>query len=154
MYPVHTSGMGKPLIAKRKASELTFWERLKEASEWGGIPCSPSQVATELSINPSAVSKYVDGKFPKKENINALAKRRGVRSEWLLSGLGEMVAEEALDAETLELLKIFRALPEDAKQRLLVNARYESTATTAITTGKREVLTEELIRLLEQHRRQ
>lgn len=138
---------------KKKPEEMTFWERLEVASDFCGIPCSPSDIARELGIGPSAVTKYLDGKFPKKERINALARKRGVRSEWLLSGQGDMIAEEELDEEAQELLRLFRSLPEEAKARLLASARYENTVSESISTGKREVLTDELIRLLEQTRR-
>ena len=132
---------------------MTFWERLQKASEWGGVSCAHSDVAKELGVGLPSITKYVDGGYPKKDRINALAKKRGVRSEWLLSGLGDMVAEEALDEDTLELLKLFRLLPDDAKQRLLISARHETNAATALITGKRQILTEELIRLLEVQQR-
>ncbi len=103
-------------------------------------------------MNPSAVTKYVNGGYPTKNRINALATKRGVRSEWLLSGQGDMVAEEALDEKALEMLKIFTSLPDDAQDRLLGSARYESIAAETIDTGKREALTERLIGLLESGR--
>ena len=140
-------------LPQRKDQELNFWERLKKASEWAGLPCSPSDIAAELDISPSAVTKYVNGAFPKKQNINTLAIKRRVRSEWLLSGQGDMVSERDLEPEAQELLQLFRGLDDDAKVRLLAAARYEHQVATTVNTGKRVQLTEELIRLLEEQRR-
>lgn len=109
-------------------------------------------VAKELDIWPSAVTKYINGGYPSKKNINKLAIIRKVRSEWLLSGQGEMVAEEALDEETLELLRLWRLLDESAKQRMLVSLRHEFNSTVDASTGKRRVLTEEMMKLLESSR--
>jgi predicted transcriptional regulator len=137
-------------LPQRRDEELSFWERLQKASEWAGIPCTPSDISEELGITPSAVTKYVNGAFPTKKNINALAIKRRVRSEWLLSGQGDMVSERDLEPEALELLHLFRSLSDDAKTRLLASARYEQQVYNIVNTGKRNQLTEELIRLLQE----
>lgn len=147
MQLAYALGMADP---KKKTKDAeSFWKRLQQASEYAGVSCLPSDIAKELAVAPSAVTKYIDGGFPKTKNLNKLAIKRKVRSEWLQSGQGPMISEKDLDPETQELLRLWRTLPDDAKQRLLVNVRYEATASEAITTGKREILTSELIRLLQ-----
>lgn len=148
MQLAHSWGMAGPKHKARDDKDLTFWERLQKASRYADIPCTPTDVAKELDVGPSAITKYVNGGFPKRERINQLAIKRGVASEWLSSGIGDMITEDALDEETLEMLRIWRTLPADAKERLLVNLRYEHTAAENLTTGKRQILTEELIKLL------
>ena len=145
----HSSHMVRP---RKKTNRGSFWERLQKASEFSGVSCDPVDVAKELDIWPSAVTKYIDGGYPSKENINKLAIKRKVRSEWLLSGQGEMVAEEALDEETLELLRLWRVLDDSAKQRMLISLRHEFNSTVDATTGKRRVLTDEIIKLIERTR--
>lgn len=146
MQLVHSGRVPGPL--KTNVS-TTFWDRLKKASEYANVSCRPIDVAKELDINPAAVTKYVNGGYPKRDNVNKLARTRGVASEWLFSGTGPMITERELDTDTLELMKLWRNLPQDARERLLVNVRYEHTAAQTITTGKRVVLTEELIRLIQ-----
>lgn len=144
--------MARP--TKLNPNSETFWTRLLKASEFADVPCTPGDIAKELDVWPGAVTKYIEGKFPSKGNINKLAVRRGVRSEWLLSGQGEMVAEEALDKETVEFLRLWRHLDVDAKSRMLISLRHEFHSSFEMTTGKRQLLTEEIIRLLEDRQRQ
>lgn len=133
-------------------ADRTLWERLQIAGHFSGQPTRPTDVARQLRVQPSAVSKYVEGKFPKTANINKLARLHGVRAEWLQSGLGDMVAEEALDEATLELLRLWRALPSEAQERLLASARYENVSATVGTTDTHKALTEEVIARLERGR--
>lgn len=132
---------------RNKTARGSFWERLQKASEFAGVSCDPTDIAKELDVWPSAVTKYIDGGFPSKENINKLAIFRKVRSEWLLSGQGEMVAEEALDDDTLEALKLWRQLDDQAKQRILISLRHELNATIQ-TSDRDRVLTDEMMKLL------
>lgn len=104
----------------------TFWDRLVEASQDIGLPYGFSDIARELDIWPSAVQKWRDGvNYPAKKNIIALAQNRGVNVEWLESGRGQKLSEEAMDAATREFLAIWLKLPEAAQERLLQAARYE-----------------------------
>jgi transcriptional regulator with XRE-family HTH domain len=138
------------MVRPRKLSPADgFWQRLREASDFSGIPCEPGDIAKELDIWPSAVTKYIEGKFPSKKNINKLAIRRKVRSEWLLSGQGEMVAEEALDEETLEALKLWRQLDDSARQRILISLRHEFNSADSTSTGKRRASVDEMSKHLE-----
>lgn len=137
---------------RNKTNRGSFWERLQKASEFSGVSSDPTDIAKELDIWPSAVTKYIDGGYPSKKNINRLAIKRKVRSEWLLSGQGEMVAEEALDEETLELLRLWRVLDDSAKQRMLISLRHEFNSSVDVSTGKRRTLTEEMMKLLESSR--
>jgi len=139
---------------KTGPTDETFWVRLQKSSEWAGVPCSPADIAREINVWPGAVTKYIEGKFPSKANINKLAVRRKVRSEWLLSGQGEMVAEEALDKETLEFLRLWRHLDGTARERLLISLRHEFHASLEMTTGTRQILTEDILRLLEERQKQ
>lgn len=110
----------------------TFWDRLVEASQDIGLPYGFSDIARELDIWPSAVQKWRDGvNYPAKKNIIALAQNRGVNVEWLESGRGPKLSEEAMDAATREFLAIWLKLPGDAQERLLNAARYEKTLTGA-----------------------
>ena len=124
---------------------LSFWERLQIAGRFSGQPTSPTAVSRQLGVLPSAVTKYVNGKFPARKNLNRLAKLHNVRSEWLGSGLGDMVAEEALDAITLELLRLWRALDPEAQERILGFVRYENVNATIGSTDTHRALTEDVI---------
>jgi phage repressor protein C with HTH and peptisase S24 domain len=147
MHGAHTWRVSSARPKTKLDKDLTFWERLQKAADYSGVDSSPSSVARELGIGQSAVTKYVQGKFAKRANTNKLAARRKVRSEWLFSGLGNMVAEEALDSDTLELLRLFRLLDDDARGRLLDGARYETRVAAAQAGSKRQKLEEELSRL-------
>lgn len=108
--------------------ETTFWERLEESSDDVGLPCGLSDIGRELDIWPSAVQKWQDGiGLPAQKNLIALAKNRGVNTEWLRTGRGLKLAESAMDVGTRELLAIWNKLPQEAQERLLHAARYERT---------------------------
>jgi hypothetical protein len=139
----------KTNTGKLDAEGRTFWRRLEIASEWAGVDCSPSAIATELHVWPSAVTKYVEGGFPAKDKINQLAVARKVKAEWLLSGHGDMVEEKLLDTETQEFLRLWRTLDRDAKGRLVTIASYESTIAQTQSTGRRLQLTDEMMRKLQ-----
>lgn len=136
-------------VMSKPKPPATFWERLVQASEYADVSCTPKDVAKELGIWASAVTKYLDGGFPAKKKIAQLAIRRGVNAEYLLSGQGPMVSEKALDETTQELLKLWREIDDQAKERLLANLRYERTAAESLMTGKRQQLTSAIIRQLE-----
>lgn len=106
----------------------SFWDRLEESSQDVGLPYGLSDIGRELDLWPSAIQKWRDGlNFPGKKNLIALAKNRGVNTEWLLTGRGPKLAEGAMDAATRELLQLWNKLPEKAQERLLQAARYEHT---------------------------
>lgn len=109
-----------------KAPSETFWDRLEEASQDIGLPCGLSDIGRELDIWPSAVQKWKDGVgLPGQRNLNTLAINRGVNTEWLRTGRGPKLSEDAMDAATREFLKIWTNLDEKAQERLLSAARYE-----------------------------
>lgn len=151
-YPVGKTKK-KAVTGKRDAEGRSFWDRLKIASEWAGVHCSPSSISDELKVWNSAVTKYVEGGFPAKAKINQLAAARKVKAEWLLSGQGDMVEERLLDADTQEFLRLWRTLDTEAKGRLMTIMSYEATVSQTQSTGKRLQLTEEIIRQL-QHKTQ
>lgn len=112
-------------VAKHHESEA-FWDRLEESSNDVGLPCGLSDIGRELDIWPSAVQKWRDRiNFPGKKNLIALAKARGVNTEWLLSGQGPKLAEGSMNEATRELMQIWNKLPKEAQDRLLKAARYE-----------------------------
>lgn len=103
-----------------------FWDRLEEASRDVGLPCGLSDIGRELDLWPSAVQKWRDGlNYPGQKNLNQLAINRGVNTEWLKTGRGPKLTEGAMDINTREFLKLWTALPPDARERLLGAARYE-----------------------------
>lgn len=129
---------------------MTFWERLVRGCEaLGKEPPSQADVARLLRIRKSAVTKYTHGGFPKKRNLGDLARHYGLRADWLLDGQGEMVAEESLDPLTLELMRLFRGLDDEAKERVLAAIKYEHAAAGGTSTAKHKTLTEEVIREIE-----
>lgn len=118
---LHTSAMVK-------APQEMFWDRLEEASQDVGLPCGLSDIGRELDIWPSAVQKWRDGDgLPGQRNLIKLAMNRGVNTEWLKTGRGPKLSEDAMDAATRELLKIWTKLDKDAQERLLKAANYEKT---------------------------
>lgn len=117
--------------AMAKAPQDTFWDRLEESSQDVGLPCGLSDIGRELDIWPSAVQKWRDGEgLPGQRNLIALATNRGVNTEWLKTGRGPKLSEDAMDAATRELLSIWTKLDKDAQERLLAAAKYEKRAST------------------------
>lgn len=118
-----------PVMAK--TPQQTFWDRLEEASQDVGLPCGLSDIGRELDVWPSAVQKWRDGTaIPAQKNQIALARNRGVNVEWLLTGRGAKLSENAMDAATRELLSIFTKLDKAAQERLLAAAKYEKSVNT------------------------
>jgi hypothetical protein len=112
-----------------KAPQETFWDRLEESSQDVGLPCGLSDIGRELDIWPSAVQKWRDGDgLPGQKNLITLAMNRGVNTEWLKTGRGPKLSEDAMDAATRELLSIWTKLDKSAQERLLRAAKYEKTA--------------------------
>lgn len=135
-----------------KARTLGFWARLVEASREQGLDYSPSAIARELDVWPSAVTKWMAGTgLPTKKHLVALAIARGLNTEWLLSGQGEKYAKKA-DAVSSELYEIWARLPDAPRRRLLAAARYELTLLAAqageSAIGKAAVLAAESAKLL------
>lgn len=119
---LHTSAMAKAPLE-------TFWDRLEEASQDIGLPCGLSDIGRELDIWPSAVQKWRDGEgLPGQRNLIQLAMNRGVNTEWLKTGRGPKLSEDAMDAATREFLAIWTKLDDDARKRLLNAAHYERTS--------------------------
>lgn len=109
-----------------KAPSQTFWDRLEESSQDLGLPCGLSDIGRELDIWPSAVQKWRDGEgLPGQKNLIQLAMNRGINTEWLKTGRGPKLSEDAMDAATRELLSIWTKLDKDAQERLLQAAKYE-----------------------------
>lgn len=75
-----------------------FAARLDEALTHGGYPKGRQRirdVAVAFDVSRESVRKWLAGEsFPKTERIIGIAERLGVRSEWLLSGTGEMLEIE------------------------------------------------------------
>jgi hypothetical protein len=112
-----------------KAPSETFWDRLEESSQDLGLPCGLSDIGRELDIWASAVQKWRDGLgLPGQKNLIALAVNRGVNTEWLKTGRGPKLSEDAMDAATREFLSIWTKLDKDARDRLLQAANYEKRA--------------------------
>lgn len=118
-----------------KARTLGFWDRLTEASREQGLDHTPSAIARELDVWPSAVTKWMAGTgLPTKKHLVALALARGINTEWLLSGQGEKYAKK-VDPISSELYEIWAQLPETPRRRLLAAARYELTLLAAQGAG-------------------
>lgn len=118
---LQTSAMAKDLPKK-------FWDRLEESSQDVGLPFGLSDIGRELDIWPSAVKKWRDGLgLPGQQNLIDLAVNRGVNTEWLKTGRGPKLSEDAMDAATREFLSIWTKLDKDARDRLLKAANYEKT---------------------------
>lgn len=112
-----------------KQPEESFWDRLEESSQDVGLPFGLSDIGRELDIWPSAVQKWRDGEtLPGQKNMIALATTRGVNTEWLKTGRGPKLSENAMDAATREMLNIWTKLDASAQERLLNAAKYEKNA--------------------------
>ena len=76
----------------------TFAERLKQALNHAGIKDhgASAMLARLLQVTPKAVSKWMNNEtIPRIDKIKMLARRTGVRSEWLQYGEGEMLARDS-----------------------------------------------------------
>lgn len=133
-------------IADRFAA-MTFWERLQSGCiATGQLPPTKAELAQFLNIGRSAVTKYEQGGFPKRSHANKIARRYKLHSEWLLSGQGEMVAEDQLDEGTLEILRWWQSLDQDAQERIRAAFVYEMNVAMSGSTARHKTLTDEVIR--------
>lgn len=117
----------------------SFWNRLCEVSREKGLEPSPAGIARELDIWPSAVTKWVAGTgLPTQQRLVQLAVRRGVHTEWLLSGQGEKYVRPA-DPVSRDMWELWAQLKETPRRRLLSAARYELSIQSAdvVATGER-----------------
>lgn len=122
--------MPQTLRVPYRHQQQTFWDRLEEASGDVGLPFGLSDIGREVDVWPSAVQKWRDGTaLPAKKNLIALAQTRGVNVEWLLTGRGPKLSEDAMDAATREMLSIWTKLDKPAQERLLAAAKYEKAVT-------------------------
>jgi transcriptional regulator with XRE-family HTH domain len=142
--------MGKHKTIADRYAAMTFWERLQAACHaTGQLPPTKAELAEFLGIGRSAVTKYEQGGFPKRAHANKIGRRWKLRADWLLSGQGEMVAEELMDEADLEALRVWRSLPQDARDRIMAAMRYESSVAAAGSTARHKALTDEIIRDLD-----
>jgi hypothetical protein len=129
---------------------MTFWERLQTGClATGQLPPTKAELAAFLNVGRSAITKYEQGGFPKQAHANKIGRRWKLRTQWLQSGQGEMVAEELMDEADLEALKTWRSLSQDAKERIMAAMRYEQAASTSASTARHKALTDEIIQQID-----
>lgn len=80
-------------MARHRALDPRFAERLKAAMHEARV--RPAQLATDLGVHPTTVSRWRRGECPDMPTLTALAARLGVGLEWLKTGGGERSGGEA-----------------------------------------------------------
>jgi transcriptional regulator with XRE-family HTH domain len=114
------AGMEKP-------TGQDFFARLIEALRDAGLSTTQTSIAEYLGINQSAVAKWKSGEsFPEYEHAFRLAQRAEVSIPWLLLGIGN---KSDMDEQTLELLRSWEKMPEQARAELLQFVRFRVAAT-------------------------
>ena len=91
-----------------------FAARLNTALDEAGFPDygkgRQSRIAELLNESVATVSSWLDGReYPRTSMLVKLARMANVRSNWLLSGTGEMLFDEQAEKEYCEQLKERRA---------------------------------------------
>jgi transcriptional regulator with XRE-family HTH domain len=109
-----------------KPTGQEFFARLIEALRAADLPTTQTSIADYLGINQSAVAKWKAGdNFPEFAHVFRLAERAGVSIPWLLLGIGN---KGDMDEQTLELLRSWEKMPEQARAELLQFVRFRVSA--------------------------
>jgi transcriptional regulator with XRE-family HTH domain len=120
--------------AMPKPSGQDFYTRLLEALRDANLPTTQTSIADYLGINQSAVAKWKSGEsFPEYENALRLAQRASVSVSWLWIGAGDKKSQSEMDEQTVELLRAWHQMPDQARDVLLEFARLHAAAQTKPT---------------------
>lgn len=104
----------------------TFWDRLLEARRDRGLPLTQASVARELGLQPSAVTKYVNGKLPELARVIDIAQRHGVAVEWLLSERGPKHPLSTLTPSEQKIITLLSRFPAHAVEDVLQYVSFRS----------------------------
>jgi transcriptional regulator with XRE-family HTH domain len=121
----HQQGLWE-VAGMEKPTGQEFFLRLIEALRAADLPTTQTSIAEFLGINQSAVAKWKSGEsFPEYEHAFRLAGRACVSIPWLLLGIGN---KSDMDEQTLELLRSWEKMPEQARAELLQFVRFRVAA--------------------------
>ena len=100
--------MLQPMVVSPEKEREAFAQRLKTAAAYAGWDTGRgfnSRLKKEFGVSGEAARKWVEaiswpdtGKFP------AMARTFGVRGEWLLTGLGDMVEKTEIQVDDIDRL--------------------------------------------------
>ena len=101
---------------------MTLGARIRQARQTAGL--SQAELADTLGITRSACSQWESdqGTGPRRARLEALAEALGVSYTWLATGRENAIGESEpayLNAEQLELLRLFKAMPAKQRRALL-----------------------------------
>jgi transcriptional regulator with XRE-family HTH domain len=117
--------------AMPKPSGQDFYSRVLEALRDADLPTTQTSIADYLGINQSAVAKWKSGEsFPEYENALKLAQRAGVSVSWLWIGAGDKKTLSEMDEQTVEMLRAWHSMSDQAREVLLQFARLHADAQT------------------------
>ncbi len=113
-----------------QTERIKFSQRLNTVLAESGFPETPAErqaaVARLLGVSPEHVAEWLEGKsYPKTSKLVKLAKHMRVRSNWLLSGIGEKHLHEEeeqafrtqLMSEHCERYRLRNAQRQEAQQQ-------------------------------------
>ena len=114
--------------------EAQFRGELPEDDDWGSGPLVDGEKEesnrpnwrAKIGITQAGISNIVTNaaRKPSAPTLMRLAEELQCNPNWILSGKGDPFGWQAVTADTqVELLNLFKSMPEDAKQTLLAVAR-------------------------------
>jgi transcriptional regulator with XRE-family HTH domain len=107
-------------MSEKKVSEKKkFAERLNQAMDSAGLPKKgmgrQSTLVKLLGISHRQAKKWLDGEeFPPTSKLVKIAQATGVRSNWLLSGYGDMLPAAGNDITDYEIKQEANELSKEA----------------------------------------
>lgn len=106
----------------------TLLERINLGMPHGGVT-SQSDLARKMKVNRQTVNRWFtgEGTKPEPETLVRLADALKVSIRWLARGEGEMAQESRLSSQESEVLALWKALPQAAKEHWLSQGRDLST---------------------------
>lgn len=112
------------LSSEANFQRMTIGDRVRWLMEKRRV--KQTELASKIGITQAGISNIVTNaaRKPSAPTLMRLAEELQCNPNWILSGKGDPFGWQAVTADTqVELLNLFKSMPEDAKQTLLAVAR-------------------------------
>ena len=98
---------------------MTLADRIRAGMSASGV--SQAELARACGVKPPSINGWLSGraKFLRGENLLRAAQVLRVNRDWLATGRGEMSDSEALSDQEAELLRMFRAVDDEARSLVM-----------------------------------